>query len=249
MVESQVAPEEPSAVRSAAAADSPAQVGQAVDWVAVGSLERSAAAPVQFALERRSERRQSWLRASTLRLTSEHPSSLTIPPVREGFKQAGELSAMPVPVEAETTCNTRATLAFPCCASLTRCVHQFVCNECVVTRLTEIVQFLSRDVPQCDPTRNQQPDGCSRIQYGDLRRYGDTAASSAVSLLRKAHLRGSGDCPFGQMRTASQVSHGAFIGQGFMPRPLADTCCKTQVLESRTANVMPLRRAEPGGSH
>ena len=72
VVESQVAPEEPSAVRSAA--DSPAQVGQAVDWVAVGSLERSAAVPVQFALGSE-PRLPSRLRANTARLTSEHPSS------------------------------------------------------------------------------------------------------------------------------------------------------------------------------
>jgi hypothetical protein len=128
VVESQVAAEEPPAVRSAAAADSPAQVGQAVDWVAVGSLERSAAAPVQFALERRSERRQSRLRPSTVRLTSEHPSSLTIPPVREGFKQARELPAMPVPAEDETTCNTWRNTRVPLLRRA-HTMHTSICQQ------------------------------------------------------------------------------------------------------------------------
>jgi len=67
VAESQVALEELRAAHSGAATEPPARVAQAV--------ERSAAAPVQFALERRSVRRQSWLRANTTRLPSEHPSS------------------------------------------------------------------------------------------------------------------------------------------------------------------------------
>jgi hypothetical protein len=105
--ESQVAPEGPRAVHFEAAAESPARV------VAVGPLERSAAASVEFALEERPVRRQSWLQASTGRLTSEHPSSLTIPPVREGFKQAAERQQCLYPWSLNNLQHVGATVAFP----------------------------------------------------------------------------------------------------------------------------------------
>lgn len=128
VAESQVALEEPQAAQSAAAVESPARAAQPADRVAVGSLEHFAAAPVQFALERRSERRQLWRRASTVQLTSEHPSSFTIPPVREGFKQARELPAMPVPAEDETTCNTWRNTRVPLLRRA-HTMHTSICQQ------------------------------------------------------------------------------------------------------------------------
>lgn len=219
VAESQVALEERQAVHSAVATESP---GPAV-VEAGGSLARSAEATAQSALGGRSVRRQSWLRASTVRLTSGHRSSLTIPPVREGFKQAVSCQQCLYPLWPKQLAtrwrNTRVPL-------LRRAHRPRAAIRLKRTGRTAV--DWNRNVPlrRCsarEHARNQHPAG---VRVSSMWRATSTAprcraCGIALTQVPNGWPGGSGGAD-PHMRTASQVSPCGATRQGFMPGRSAD---------------------------